>query len=388
MPINRLRESRRLRLLHASATATPRLSRSISHATRKTRQRPGRYEPPEQPTVRDDGGAITLRIRKHGNRSLPLPPLMDEKVINARERLKLPKQIQDAAAPRTDMQQELEKNPYAKALATSIRMCQLTRTLHPSHFLQAFRPRFVPEQPLTSESGRAVYRAHMLPVANTKDHADWASRDSAYVLHRQDIYELLVSKKDRWSAVSNERMETQVCRQAEAMDWGDRQKNMSIFYDPDMKQRVVKLTEEEVDRRLKRIPLRFLTRVGEPDPDKGEVAFMLQRDAAVDAPLLSEVQGPDGRKVTAYNIATLYPTSDVAKDGPVTVWQYKFRAVKLQHALMRLEHFYRPASILTIKRRTRPSGKSLDLGEGKTFNPANKVKGAATSDTSEASSSA
>lgn len=61
---------------------------------------------------------------------------MDPEVIAAREKHKLPKQA--PSMDKTLFQQQLAKNPYALALATPVRCCQLTSTRLPKYFLQDF----------------------------------------------------------------------------------------------------------------------------------------------------------------------------------------------------------------------------------------------------------
>jgi hypothetical protein len=68
--------------------------------------------------------------------SLPISPLMDPNVIKAKERW-----VAQKARPSQNpeiFQQTLAKNPYARALATPLRRCQLTYSVLPSFFLQDF----------------------------------------------------------------------------------------------------------------------------------------------------------------------------------------------------------------------------------------------------------
>lgn len=128
---------------------------------------------PSEPTTLSEDGIRTLRIRKHGHRPLPIPKIMDPVYLQARDKHKQPRQvivgyrrldlghgrlqdIEEEDGPRreapdvrnlkpvqdsetmTPFQIKLYTNPYARALATSIRQCNLTRARLPSHFLLQF----------------------------------------------------------------------------------------------------------------------------------------------------------------------------------------------------------------------------------------------------------
>jgi hypothetical protein len=69
-------------------------------------------------------------------RELPLSPFMNPEIIAAREKHKMPK-LPPSKNP-TLFQQQLAKNPYARALATPIRQCLVTDTRLPTYFLQDF----------------------------------------------------------------------------------------------------------------------------------------------------------------------------------------------------------------------------------------------------------
>lgn len=67
---------------------------------------------------------------------LPLSPFMNSEYFEARSKHRQPK-LAPSKNP-TAFQKQLSKNPYALALATPIRRCELTRTSLPSFFLQDF----------------------------------------------------------------------------------------------------------------------------------------------------------------------------------------------------------------------------------------------------------
>lgn len=71
--------------------------------------------PQLQPSVKDDEGTKTLRLRQHGNRSLPLPPIMDPIAVAAKERHTTPKRSVEKKEL-TDFQKALATNPYGMAV--------------------------------------------------------------------------------------------------------------------------------------------------------------------------------------------------------------------------------------------------------------------------------
>lgn len=66
--------------------------------------------------------------------NFPVSPLMDPKFLAARQQNQIPKALPSNEP--TLFQRRLALNPYAIALATPVRLCQLTRTPLPSYFLQ------------------------------------------------------------------------------------------------------------------------------------------------------------------------------------------------------------------------------------------------------------
>ncbi|KAL2074228.1 hypothetical protein VTL71DRAFT_8006 [Oculimacula yallundae] len=79
-------------------------------------------------------------------RPLPLSPLMDPAFLESKRKHRAPK-LPPTKTP-TPFQQQLAKNPFARALATPVRRCAVSGTKLPSYFLQGFR---VMSQPETGE---------------------------------------------------------------------------------------------------------------------------------------------------------------------------------------------------------------------------------------------
>lgn len=76
------------------------------------------------------------RSQPYKPRDLPLSPFMDPEAVAARGKHKSPK-APPSKTP-TLFQQQLAKNPYAQALATPVRVCQVTDASLPNYFLQDF----------------------------------------------------------------------------------------------------------------------------------------------------------------------------------------------------------------------------------------------------------
>lgn len=106
--------------------AIVRTSRGIRRNAHYTRPSRSVLPPQPQPTVISEAGTKTLRLRQHGNQSLPLPPLMDPIAIEAKERHKKPKPGPEGQSM-TDFQRELAANPHGMTTRTArVRMMSLT----------------------------------------------------------------------------------------------------------------------------------------------------------------------------------------------------------------------------------------------------------------------
>lgn len=91
-------------------------------------------------------------------KNLPVSPLMDPGFTIAREKWQIPKR-HSRSKTKTIFQLRLEKNPYAIALATPVRRCQMTKVCLPRFFMQNFgilghpttgHPHFIPRGMYTS----------------------------------------------------------------------------------------------------------------------------------------------------------------------------------------------------------------------------------------------
>ncbi|KAE9972224.1 hypothetical protein Vi05172_g11541 [Venturia inaequalis] len=76
----------------------------------------------------------SVKPRKWGNRALPLSPIMDPVKIEQRNRHRKTKLPPPKNADLTPFQKALVNNPYARALATDIRHCNITDAHLPSFF--------------------------------------------------------------------------------------------------------------------------------------------------------------------------------------------------------------------------------------------------------------
>ncbi|KAI1398508.1 hypothetical protein F4819DRAFT_498709 [Hypoxylon fuscum] len=140
---------------------------------------------------------------------LPLSPVMDPMFWEARGRHQVPKA--KPGKPQSSIERQIRANPFAKALATPVRMCALTRTRLPSFFLQDFnvvahpetdRPWLIPHSLLPEEPSKAkedteiseaiheeiqksTEDANSTAAASTGD--ELPQGPSTYVLARKDL---------------------------------------------------------------------------------------------------------------------------------------------------------------------------------------------------------
>ncbi|KAF2169530.1 hypothetical protein M409DRAFT_19943 [Zasmidium cellare ATCC 36951] len=151
------------------------------------------YEAEAQPTVISEDGSKTLRTRKYGNKSLPLPPIMDPIAIAGKQRHK---QMKERVVKREDdlseFEQKLRLNPFAHALATDIRQCRLTQALLPSHFLVPFAA----DIPAPDEQRKPS----LVPALRSK------VQGKSYIIGTREALENVSDKKSRWQVMLNEQV--------------------------------------------------------------------------------------------------------------------------------------------------------------------------------------
>lgn len=92
---------------------------SVQHARHLTTFESGQTANPglqhkPQPTELSEDGARSLRVRKYGGKSLPLPPFMDPVKVARHMKYRTPKAPENAILPdqMTELQKELAMNPY------------------------------------------------------------------------------------------------------------------------------------------------------------------------------------------------------------------------------------------------------------------------------------
>lgn len=162
-----------------------------------------------QPSEPSENGARTLRTRQHGNRSLPLPPIIDPITIGSRHRHSQPK-ARRYQGGKTELQQALHANVFgiccthwppielvlifrlttAQALATPIRECSLTRVRLPTHFLAPFvgrlDPPAAPTIPPPTQPSTRSRKALIVPIG--RDHETGNNGLTSHVTHLASSY--------------------------------------------------------------------------------------------------------------------------------------------------------------------------------------------------------
>ncbi|GAB7361295.1 hypothetical protein MBLNU230_g1354t1 [Neophaeotheca triangularis] len=159
------------------------------------------------PITDSEDGLWTLRRRKHGQKPLPLPPILDPKAIARKSKGKEPKQnlAEDEVS---EFQKELGSNAFAQALATPVRQCSITGARLPTHFLLPFRTVYTRPSDTGTTPGRKQLQAKLLPMTTASESADNkgpASRSTAYVLNSKSLLQHL-NTKHRWGGILSQRM--------------------------------------------------------------------------------------------------------------------------------------------------------------------------------------
>lgn len=156
-----------------------------------------------QPTTTSDDGSRTLRVRKDGNRNLPLSPVMDPVAVEARERHKKPKSPPSKKEETLSaFSRELEKNEFARALATPVRRCNVTRARLPSHFLLPFVAKIPPAEelrPVPGEAQNAQSKSTLKPAVLFKPQVP-----ASYALATEHVVEEL--ERGKWTTLVTERL--------------------------------------------------------------------------------------------------------------------------------------------------------------------------------------
>ncbi|KAI0376342.1 hypothetical protein F5Y04DRAFT_212426 [Hypomontagnella monticulosa] len=137
-------------LRHSSANLgrykklTPRYNRrfSVNGRTRRddVSQASAKANTTGEPHTSDRDDAFTIdsesKTIETAVGDLPLSPVMDPTFWEARRQHQVPKA--KPGKPQNSVERQLRANPFAKALATSVRMCTITRNRLPAFFLQDF----------------------------------------------------------------------------------------------------------------------------------------------------------------------------------------------------------------------------------------------------------
>jgi len=114
-----VRPSRHLRIYKRGLRNACHIRHAHRHANKNTGQTVNlAIAPKPQPTELSEDGARTLRVRRGGNKSLPMPPIMDPLAVEKKEKKRKPKPLANEV-PKTSFQTELELNPYGQSWISS-----------------------------------------------------------------------------------------------------------------------------------------------------------------------------------------------------------------------------------------------------------------------------
>ncbi|KAK0821441.1 hypothetical protein LTR75_000527 [Friedmanniomyces endolithicus] len=202
-----------------------------------------------QPSIPGDHGTPTLRARQNGGRSLPLPPILDPVVEEAKERHHEPRPHQ-LYGPRTKMQAEIDMNPFAQALATPVRQCQLTSARLPSHFLQPLTAR-LEQQGVKSDSASPPAQrpsVRLVPEFESAAPKDASSQVRNYLLAQRPVCDFATTRA-RWPVLVTERMKAWIARHS-----GRKSNSISaqkdVQWDADTAEQVLVSMRERVRREV------------------------------------------------------------------------------------------------------------------------------------------
>ncbi|KJY02013.1 hypothetical protein TI39_contig264g00017 [Zymoseptoria brevis] len=209
-------------------------------------------------TTPSEHGSHTLRLRKHGNKALPLPSLFDPIKVAAREKHKAKKPPADFDSSNlTPFQQELQANPYAHALASPTRQCVLTRARLPEHFLIPFISNLPPIAKAESQTPSSPPQQQPQPTQPLlQPRIGFRSpKPSSYILARAAAFQHIAPtgtgkrKKDKWAVLVNQRM-SRAWAQRKGVDQRKLDEGKEWIYDADME---VVIREKLVTDALKKL---------------------------------------------------------------------------------------------------------------------------------------
>ncbi|TKA43695.1 hypothetical protein B0A54_05478 [Friedmanniomyces endolithicus] len=306
-----------------------------------------------QPSVPGDHGTPTLRARQNGRRSLPLPPILDPVVEEAKERHHEPRPYQ-LYGPRTKMQAEIDMNPFAQALATPVRQCQLTSARLPSHFLQPLAARIQSQaansEPSSTSSSRLLVRLVPEPKRVAPDDPSSVVRN--YLLAHRSVFDF-VTTRARWPVLLTERVKAWIARKT-----GRKSNSISaqkdVQWDADTAEQVLMSMRERV---------RYMQAWHEREKnwriEDGPVTSLLALQSHEDEELTSalrQTSPPHGEghgEIEIHNLAQLLGNEEVtlgdlgaswalmAKGAKYLAVLESTRSVELKMAIMTLEAYLR-----------------------------------------------
>lgn len=165
-----------------------------------------------QPTIVSEDGSKTLRGRKHENKSLPLPVLMDPVLQEVKQKHHKPKprQIDTPSQAALEFRRKLRRNVHANALLTTVRQCSVTRARLPIHFLIPFTAEMPnAEDAEESGEGKEAPKAEPKSTGPTLVPAiDISTKGSpsSYLLATKEAVNSTFSRKGKSHVLVNERM--------------------------------------------------------------------------------------------------------------------------------------------------------------------------------------
>ncbi|KAK5113483.1 hypothetical protein LTR62_003352 [Meristemomyces frigidus] len=258
--------------------------------------------PREQPLTVDKDAFHSARERRHGGRSLPLPPVMDPTAAEARTRFTKSKPWK-LEGEKSEFQTQMQLNSFAQALASPIRQCHLTNARLPSHFLL---PIVGSTSPLQDDQMSA--KANLVATVGILglDTGEQRSRTRSYILAQHHVLDFISARK-KWGQLIHEHLRRWfVARTAKSLEHA-RDFQKQIAWNANTANAVLdKLRKDVIERFRKDLVHHHVVRMSAADEYNdvagADVACILHIDSAPDPGLSSKLHRKD---VTTYNMSRL-----------------------------------------------------------------------------------
>ncbi|KAF2211959.1 hypothetical protein CERZMDRAFT_97878 [Cercospora zeae-maydis SCOH1-5] len=246
-----------------------------------------------EPTIVSEDGTRTLRSRKHGSRALPVPEILDPLYLTARHKYRQSKASQtshtsEISEPRTltPLQRALAVNPYARALAATVRQCSLTRVRLPIDFLFPFGL-FMPRQGGSKPSPTKPYFKPLKGYGYRTVSPPGLVGHVSYVLAQKSVVQSLGGKKGKrggsWVRIADQKTRHDYARLMGKPGEGSIKPSVEWEWDDQMAENVLDILRASVTSGLKYAhPHGLIKRVSEVEVKDASAVVRFKRTGPED----------------------------------------------------------------------------------------------------------